>query len=251
MESVNYKPRERNCIYCDSRANSLEHVIPKWIPRHFGLSGEVMTHDRAIGMNRWQGARFGDFAARIYCDPHHRQINRVIENKPTRDLIKKLFPGDAEVLNPDEQMRLAAWAAKTCYAQWGMVRRRWGVPLVHRRHLIETGEPHPSVFVSISHCTGDRVRIIFARTEVTSPKGMIGHYYDFVLAIGQIAFKVWGPTKRVREVAYKAPTSFATRVAPNQESVARWPPGRVLDDDGVTELWDYDPRAGKASKERR
>ena len=246
-----YQPRPRTCIYCDAKADSLEHVIPKWIPTHFGLSGEVVTHNRAIGMNRWKGVLFGDFASRIYCDSHHKLINRLIENRATRELIKRVFLGEATTLTRAEQTRLAAWAAKTCYAQWGMVRRRWGIPVGHRQHLLETGEPHPSVFVSISHCTGDRVRVIFARTEMTSPTGERSHYYDFVLAIGELAFKVWGPTSRVKEAAYKSPTSFATRVWPIREEVARWPPGRLLDDDGVSELWDYDPRAFKVSKERR
>jgi len=248
---VAYQPRPRTCIYCEDKADSLEHVIPKWIPKHLGLSGEVMTHDRAIGVGQWQGVRFGDMAARIYCDAHHKLINRLIENRQSRELIKRLLPGGAETLSRAEQTLLAAWAAKTCYANWGRVRRRWGIPVEHRRHLLTTGEPHPSVFVSISHYTGERVRVIFARNKVTSPTGEVSRYYDFVLALGQIAFKVWGPTSRVKAVAYKTPTSFATRVWPIAEEIARWPPGRLLDDGGGTELWDHDPRAFKVSKQRR
>jgi hypothetical protein len=247
---VAHSSRPRTCIYCDSKADSLEHVIPKWIPKHFGLSAEAMSHDRAIGMSDMSGALFGDFAARIYCDTHHKTINRLIENRQSRELIKKLFAGGAEILDRDEQTRLAAWATKTCYAQWGMVRRRWGIPIAHRRHLIAIGEPHPSIFVSVSRGTGERMRIIFARTEITSPAGEVSHYYDFVLALGQLVFKVWGPTARVKQASYKKPTSVAARVWPIHEEIARWPPGRLLDDDGVTALWDYDPRSFKVSKER-
>jgi hypothetical protein len=244
------KPRPRTCIYCSAPADSLEHVIPRWIPEHFGLSGEVMTHSRAIGMSRWKGVLFGDFASRIYCDAHHKQINRLFENKPTHDLMKRLFPGRADTLSRDEQTRLAAWAVKTCYAQWGMVRRRVGVPKAHRAHLIDTGEPHPSVFVGISRSTGEEMKVIFARNHIESgADGSVSHTYDFVLALGHLVFKVWGPTSRVRSVAYKVPTAFATRVWPIHEEVARWPPGRVLDADGLMELWDYDPRAFKTSKE--
>src|SRR5437870_4472670 len=84
--------------YCDARADSLEHVIPRWMPKHFGLSSEVLTHDRARGLRRWGGVPFGNFAARIYCDQHHERINRLIENKSTRELIKQLFPGTATTL---------------------------------------------------------------------------------------------------------------------------------------------------------
>jgi hypothetical protein len=244
-----YQQRERTCIYCQMKADSLEHVIPKWIPKHFGLSGDVMTHDRAIGIGRIGGARFGDFAARIYCAAHHKHLNRTIENRPTRELIKRLLRGTADTLDYSDQARLAAWATKTCYAQWGMLRRRYGIPIAHRRHLIEYGEPHPSVFVSASRCTGDRIRILFARTEITSATaGTVSHHYNFVLALGRLALKVWGPTSRARSVAYKEPTSFAIRVWPVIDDVTRWPAGRVLDDNGVTELWDYDPRAGKTSR---
>ena len=210
-----------------------------------------MTHDRALGVTHVEGVRFGDYAARIYCEAHHKHINRTIENRPTRDLIKALFSGTATTLDREAQSRIAAWAAKTCYAQWGMVRRRQGVPISHRRCLVATAAPHPSVYVSISRCTGERVRVIFARQVIKSADdGRVSRHYDFVLALGQLAFKVWGPADRSREVAYKSPTSFASRVWPIDDSLARWPPGRVLDDDGVTELWDFDPRSGKASKAR-
>lgn len=109
---MSHQPRERNCIYCDAKADSLEHVIPHWIPEHFGLSGEVMTHDRAIGITKVRRVWFGDFAARIYCGSHHEQINRTIENKPTRELIKRLFRGTADTLDRPEQTLLAAWAAR-------------------------------------------------------------------------------------------------------------------------------------------
>jgi len=85
---------------------------------------------------------------------------------------------------------------------------------------------------------------------VSRSDGSVSHSYDFVLALGQLVFKVWAPTDRKPVVAYKRPTSVAARVWPITDDLARWPPGRLLDDDGVTELWDYDPRSGKTSKER-
>jgi hypothetical protein len=223
-------------------------VIPKWIAAHLGLAGEAMTHERAVGITLMGGVPFGDFASRIYCDGHHKQINRLIENRQSRELLKGLFSGGATILDSVEQRRVAAWAVKTCYAQWGMVRRRWGIPIGHRRHLLQTGEPHPSVFVSISHSTGEKIRVIFARTEMTTPGGEVTHYYDFVMAVGQLVLKVWGPSSRLTQATYKTPTSFTTRIWPVADQIARWPPGRLLDDDGVTELWDYDPRSLKGQK---
>jgi hypothetical protein len=208
-----------------------------------------MSHDRAIGITPGQRIRFGDYASRIYCDSCHRRVNQVIENARTHRVIKRLFPGNAETLNIDDQKMLAAWATKTCYAKWGMMRRRRGIPIAHRGHLIEKAEPWPAVFVSVSRSTGDRVRVIFARSEITcAVDGSVSHVYDFVFSIGQLTFKVWGPSNRVRRVEYKRPTSFTTRLWPTQDDIARWPPGRVLDDDGVTQLWKYDPRAGKQSR---
>src|SRR5262249_44198166 len=152
--------------------------------RHFDLGDEVMSHDRAIGIAPDQRIRLGDYASRIYCECCHRKINRLIENKPTRDLIKRLALGTAMTLDLDEQRQVAAWATKTCYAQWGMMRRRWGVPIAHRRHLIETGEPWPSVFVSVSRAAFDYVDVKFARTEITSAvDASVSHVYDYVLSI--------------------------------------------------------------------
>ena len=56
---------------------------------------------------------------------------------------------------------------------------------------------------SVLRCTGERIDFIFARTEITSAvDGSVSHYYDYVLALGQLAFKVRGPTGRRAEDAY-------------------------------------------------
>ena len=47
---------------------------------------------------------------------------------------------------------------------------------------------------------------------------------------------------------YKTTVSVATRLAPVHEVPARWPPGRLLDDDDVTRLFELDPRFGKTSR---
>lgn len=241
-------PRPRGCVYCSDRANTLEHVIPKWVPRHFDLAHEVLNQDRAVGISSGQRIPFVDYAAYIYCARHHREVNDLFETKRTHDLLKKLFTGEADTLDGHAQRQVAAWAVKTCYAEWGKARRRRGVPVGHRRHLIETGEPHPQVFVSISRASGDWMRIIFARTKITRRSdGQVFHVYNYVLTLGHLAFKVWGPTERGQGGGYKNPTSFASRVWPPVHEVARWPPGRILDYDAVSELWDYDPRLSPVS----
>jgi hypothetical protein len=92
------------------------------------------------------------------------------------------------------------------------------------------------------------MRVIFARTEMTTPAGVVTHYYDFVFAVGQLVFKLWRPTTKNAQASYKTPTSFATRIWPLREDVVCWPPGRILDDDGVTELWDTTRARSRSQK---
>jgi hypothetical protein len=249
MSDLPRSPSSRTCIYCGAPATSKEHAIPKWIPRYFGLQREVMEHTRARGIPRIASVRFDDYAGRFYCRDCHTRVNRTIEN-PAIPVLKRLFPLGAGTLQPEEQQLLAAWGAKTAYAVWGRMQKRRGVAVAHRRQLIKSGSPHRHVYVSYSRCTGDRIRVIFARTEIKSAQdGATTWVYDCVLALGNVAIKVWGPAEPARNTKYKTPTSLAARVWPPDVEIGRWPPGRVLDDDGVTELWDFDPRALKSSKD--
>jgi hypothetical protein len=209
-----------------------------------------MEHTRAKGIPRAYRTRFDEFTGKIYCGACHKVVNARIETAHARELLIDMFQGSARLLDLNDQRVLAAWGAKTAYAVWGRMQKPRGVPISHRRYLLEHSAPHPNVFVSYSRCTGERIRVIFARTEIIPRSGAPKSWaYDCVVAIGQMAIKIWGPQARVPQLEYKALTSFATQVSPPRDDVARWPPGRLLDDDGVTELWDFDPRANRISIE--
>jgi hypothetical protein len=240
---------QRACVFCDAPAKEYEHVIPKWLTRHRSLKG-VMSHDRAIGVAQAEHVRVDDFKAKIVCASCHDAITDTIEN-PAVPLLKELFKGEAQLLTVDEQRILAAWGAKTACMLWGMMQAPVGVPVAHRRHLIANAEPHPAVYVAYSRFAGGSVRVKMApRTRITLREdGRHFWVYDAALVFETFGLKVYGPCDR-ELLKYKQATSFATVVWPSSATVARWPPGRLLDaaDDGFAVLFDFDPRAGRKSR---
>lgn len=244
---------QRICIYCGDPARKTngqgpkDHAIQRWVAPFLGVEG-VLEHNRAVGVERVEQVRIDDYAGRFLCGACHIRINQIIE-APGADLVKRLYREQPLLLGQGEQALLAGWAAKTAYAIWSRMQKRCGVAIAHRRHLAAKGRAHPDVYVSVSRTTGERIRVIFSRTEyVGRDDGISRWYYDCVFDLAGVAFKVFGPgSGSVPRPRYKTPTSLASRLAPLTGAQARWPPGRLLDDDDVSRLFDHDPRYGKAS----
>src|SRR5919198_1631613 len=130
---------------------------------------------------------FGDFAARIYCTPHHKHVNRTIENHATRELIKSLFRGSAETLDRSDQTRLAIWATRPATpsggwcAEGGAFRSRTGGvssrPLNRiRPYSSPSRAPQQTAYGSSSRATRSPAALTAS----------VSHYYDFVLVLGPL-----------------------------------------------------------------
>jgi hypothetical protein len=204
-----------------------------------------MSHDKARGVSKAKHVRVDKYMAKIICARCHDVVNDTIEG-PAIALLKDLMNAGARLLDSDEQRTIAAWGSKTACMQWAMMQKRRGVPLAHRRHLIAEAEPHPSVFVAYARCAGGSIRNKMARTEITLYEdGSRIWVYDYAFVVDTLGLKVYGPSDGRRRLAYKQATSFVTVVWPPSARAARWPPGRIIDDDGFDDLWDFEPRAGR------
>lgn len=236
---------QRTCIFCPAPATEYEHVIPKWMPKHLELERQLMSHDTALGVSRAKHIRVDDFKAKIVCGRCHDIITDRIET-PGSVLLKELMTGKARLLTVGEQRLLAAWGAKTASAFWGQTQRGRGVPVAHRRHLIEHAEAHPNAFVAFIRCDGTNARGIFGRSRITlAGTGEVLPVYHFALAFGSIGLKVYGPGDGRRRLEYKDMTSLGVRVSPASCELKRWPPGRILDWDDFTSFRDLDVRANR------
>lgn len=220
-------------------------MIPAWVPKHLALERELMSHDTAMGLPRAKHVRVDDYKAKVVCGKCHKLITNRIE-APASELLKEMMTGKARLLTVEEQRLLAAWGAKTAATSWGRTQKRRGVPLAHRRYLIERAEAHPSVFVGFCRCDGGSVRVVHGRTNIVlHDTGERLFVYHFELAFGTLGVKVYGPGDGRKRLAYKDMTSLLARVAPPGGEVKRWPPGRVLDWEAFSDLRDLDVRAGR------
>jgi hypothetical protein len=215
------------------------------MPRHFELEGELLSHDRALGVTRAKHVRVDDFKAKVVCARCHDIITDDIET-PAAGPLKELMTGEARLLTVEEQQLLAAWGVKTAATSWGRTRRGRGVPVAHRRHLIERRRCHPNVFVGIARCDGSSVRAIHGRMLITlRESGEVVPIYHFALAFGTIGVFVYGPGDGRRRLNYKDMTSSLVRISPPTGEGKRWPPGRVLSWNDFSALSELDPRAGR------
>lgn len=207
-----------------------------------------MSHDRAVGIARARHVRADEYKSRIVCARCHDIITDTIES-PARPVLKRLLDAGPRLVGAHDKRVLAAWGAKTACTQWGMMQRSRGVPLAHRRTLLARGEPHPSVYVAYARLAGGSVRTKFARTEIAlRESGRKLWVYEFLFAFDTVAVKVYGPGDGRAALDYKETTSMSMRVWPPTDEESRWPPGRVHDDEGFDDLWEFDPRRGRTSR---
>jgi hypothetical protein len=84
---------QRECIFCRNAGTEHEHVIPKWMPRNLELEGELLSHDRALGIKRAKHVRIDDFKAKVICARCHDVITDEIET-PAAGLLIGCVDGD-------------------------------------------------------------------------------------------------------------------------------------------------------------
>lgn len=107
---------EKRCIFCGAPANSMEHVIPAWISKRLGITGQIEPRNAMqIGRaRRRQPISFGGYRARIFCAGCNEHFHHLED-----EVIPWLVPmarGVPMSLGPDSQAVIATWAVKTAMA---------------------------------------------------------------------------------------------------------------------------------------
>jgi hypothetical protein len=237
----------RQCIFCENDANSLEHVVPAWIPSHLGLSALRLDRiKRKRGDTRKTDGPFGHVTARIFCDgcqKHFAGLEAFVKSL----LLPMIDGGTARVYRHWEQRFIALWATKTAYAL--LAREKWPLPREEERYWVRNeNEPSPWTLVLAVPYSGSQIRFMHEPRRwpaIPSEKpGEATDTYSIVMVFGHVAFKVFGflnppPNFAMGEPHYLDPSGEAVPLA-----VKFWPPPKLgwpgevptIGDDSIDDL---------------
>lgn len=210
------------CIFCDDKANSREHAIPKWIAKRFNMRAVEMNPVYVLNIKpRKQPVRFGSHRERIFCKAC---------NKHFKDLEDEVIPtlewmarGRPIVLGQQEQDVLARWGAKTGFALVAAEKElRELVPVEHRRMLRYENKVHPLMWVGYSSWLG-RAQKFGGDHSIQMPEERTIRSYGALLTFQKIALKVFGFYEAVPRHRIDYDTASLKQVAPRLDRQITWP----------------------------
>jgi len=102
----------RQCLFCESDANSGEHMFPLWLLRRFDTpSGVRVSLERGSRqLPEWKMACH-DHRVRFVCTACNNGWMSNLENS-AKPVLERLLSDQSTVLDPKDQSIIAAWSAK-------------------------------------------------------------------------------------------------------------------------------------------
>jgi hypothetical protein len=271
----------RTCFYCGAKATEVEHGIPVWVPRLVGLEGREIEHLETRAEPRPAQTRDAPSEQLPYSLPAHpelegaqpierlhRAIDETIDgraelapseyavtslcagcaaavariDRDARPTLERMIGGDACRLGPEEQRRLAVWAARAAYAVLTVERKSQGVPKSHRTPVRRAEGPHENVFVGIGRYRHRHVGVLAARQHTAlAPDGGTVEAYNVLLVFGHLAAKIFGVRRRPDGVRVKPPEGEMVRLWPQESATVSWPPVWSLSELTLEHAFLYEP----------
>lgn len=203
----------RTCLFCEGRATTREHVLPRWAGSALDPGEpEPIRQLISVGTGRpiervRTGLLFSD-TARVVCATCNNGWMSRLESS-TRAVLVPMIHGEGILLDRNAQRTLAAWALKTAsvadHAQ-GNPWRRTSME-AERRHLAELGEPSADVLVWLAARLDPPPAQIYLWGTAAIPAPTAGELdgyviYGATIALGPLAFQVLYTTIPQLSVAY-------------------------------------------------
>ena len=210
------------CIFCDAKANSREHAIPKWIAKRFDMRQVAMRPVYMLNIKpRKQPVMFGSHRERIFCKDCNTHFKHLEDEViPTLELMAQ---GNSVVLGDTEQDVLARWGAKTGFALVAAEEElRELVPIEHRQMLRYENKVHPLVWVGYSSWIG-RAQKFGGDHSIQTPEERTIRSYGAMLTFQKVALKVFGFYEAVPEHRIDFDTSSLKQIAPRLDRQIAWP----------------------------
>lgn len=236
----------RSCPFCGSRANSREHVWPKWISRHY-LDG---ASSRAFfTMNAGGGPAGGRRTARELnqtirvCRACNSGWMSQLEAKARPPLLR-LITGQRIVLTPDESLIVAQWLCKMVVVHEGLADAHHQISTPQQRAQVAAGVPPPTWLIRIGRVSDFETTFTFRfgnhRTFLDGPEA--GHRATTILLrfeafVGQVL--VNDLHERPEVDGMLGGEKFSVD-APTAEAIS-WPPQQALRQDWLEIVQDVIP----------
>lgn len=192
-------PQCQLCVFCGAKADSHEHVIPKWISKRLAINDQLAPEDAfLVGITRRrQPVSLASYRARIFCvgcNTHFKHLeDEVIP------LLVPMAKGVSVALNRDSQALLALWANKTAIALvTANAELRQAIPATHRR-AVRQGHIADDTWVGFFSWTGGPVLSV-GRGDIRDKAGVAEgrESYMATFAFSKIAFSVMGLSEPIR-----------------------------------------------------
>jgi predicted RNA-binding Zn-ribbon protein involved in translation (DUF1610 family) len=228
------------CIFCEAKADSMEHVIPGWISRQLGIRKYLYPDGpprRGDVGRASQPISFASFRARIFCKGCNRHFKDLEDD--VIPLIVAMARGRSVSLDRETQALLARWAGKTAIALLATdPKLRQVVPVQHRRLIREEGRLANDIVVGLFTWRGEPV-ISIRHGGITSRRGENPgrSAYAALLAFAGFGFFVTGSSDPVGPgEVIDAERPPMHQFWPPRTPLFHWPPRMAADERIVPHL---------------
>lgn len=237
----------RRCLFCSTKANSLEHAWPRWIIDQFKASKpcEAQLERREAKINVWHHHQ-PELTVRGVCQHCNNGWMSRLESQ-TKSVLQPLLMGESIVLDVSSQITIALWSLKTVMVLEALDQPRQRVYTQQEREQLRELSMIPwrsSVWlaksVDSSFFMSSKNRH-FPMKETDDISGVsitmaLAHFVVQVLTI-RVPPEV-GPDTCVKTNVQRGPWDQATvQIFPTQSALASWPPPLGLDGEvGVNAL---------------
>lgn len=219
--------RGGSCIFCGARADSLEHVIPRWISKRLGIR-DIISMEGSIQPGphpRRQPVSFASYRALIFCtgcNTHFKQLEDAVI-----PILVPMARGLTLSFGEAERALPARWCLKTAIA---LISAEPGdeekVPLAHRRALREEDRILADTWIGIFRWQGEPV--IMTGEGITRNQrrpALVREGYAAMLAFEGFGFYVTAfnePIGPGAQLAGARPPMI--RIWPPRGGFTHWPP---------------------------
>lgn len=237
----------RQCIFCDHRANSYEHIFPDWINNIFppdkigpvdSQHVQVVPSDAdASWIRNFPAKKLAQQTARIVCCCCNGGWMSDMESR-ARPLLEPVILGHEKTFTNEEQIFIAGWATKIAMLGETIMEYPERFTRDDRWLVRSQGRPPLHAMVFLAAYAGADVRTIYVRTlgDITNHGTPLTELYFHTIQIGCLVIAVRGfpalPLAENRTLKQVPEPRFVELpIFPAPIERCKWPPNHRLTDE--------------------
>lgn len=244
----------RTCLFCEGRATTREHVLPRWAGSALAAGEpeairQLITVGTGRPIERVRTGLLFSGTAKVVCATCNNGWMSRLETS-ARAVLTPMIQGEGILLDWNAQRTLAAWALKTAsvadHAQGNPWRHTSMGP--ERHHLAGLGEPSANVLVWLAARLDPPPAQVYLWSTTAIPARTADELDRYVLygatiALGPVAFQVLYTTIPQLSVAYALDERPAINLIWPYRATVDWRDREEFAEEGFAEYIDALPSA--------